>query len=212
MKKIFKSFISIICVAVFAINLLGCESSARVASEGISATKFQSELARDYKKIFDKEFIQRHLNGVTTAELISTFVEALKSSDDDRAKELVKNYGDYMNKKYFVNDLSTYNWLATITVQLIKISLNEGTMPQDFIDNVNGVLPLFGMSTINIDLNKHDYTDKDAEEIALKLYPLVDRIADEDILRELGIDLDDPDLINKVIGILTSSDNKESEK
>lgn len=210
MRKIFKSIISIICVAVVAINVLACGTSAGDINS-VSATKFQSELARDYKKIFDKEFIQNHLNGVTTAELISTFVENIKSSDDEKAKELVEKYGDFMDDKYFVNDLSTYNWLATITVQLIKRSLNEGTMEQDFIDNVNGILPLFGMNTISVDLNKHDYTDKDAEEIALKMYPLVDRVADEDVLRELGVDVDDPELINKVIDIFVSSKDSESE-
>ena len=148
---------------------------------------------------------------MTTAELISTFVKNLKSSDDEKAKELVEKYGDFMDDKYFVNDLSTYNWLATITVQLIKRSLNEGTMEQEFIDNVNGILPLFGMNTISVDLNKHDYTDKDAEEIALKMYPLIDRVADEDVLRELGIDVDDPELINKVIDIFVSSKDSESE-
>ena len=210
MRKIFKSIISIICVAVVAINVLACGTSAGDINS-VSATKFQSELARDYKKIFDKEFMQNHLNGVTTAELISTFVENIKSSDDEKAKELVEKYGDFMDDKYFVNDLSTYNWLATITVQLIKRSLNEGTMEQDFIDNVNGILPLFGMNTISVDLNKHDYTDKDAEEIALKMYPLVDRVADEDVLRELGVDVDDPELINKVIDIFVSSKDSESE-
>ncbi len=210
MRKIFKSIISIICVAVVAINVLACGTSAGDINS-VSATKFQSELARDYKKIFDKEFIQNHLNGVTTAELISTFVENIKSSDDEKAKELVEKYGDFMDDKYFVNDLSTYNWLATITVQLIKRSLNEGTMEQDFIDNVNGILPLFGMNTISVDLNKHDYTDKDAEEIALKMYPLIDRVADEDVLRELGVDVDDPELINKVIDIFVSSKDSESE-
>lgn len=210
MRKIFKSIISIICVAVVAVNMLACGTSAGDINS-VSATKFQSELARDYKKIFDKEFIQNHLNGVTTAELISTFVENIKSSDDEKAKELVEKYGDFMDDKYFVNDLSTYNWLATITVQLIKRSLNEGTMEQDFIDNVNGILPLFGMNTISVDLNKHDYTDKDAEEIALKMYPLVDRVADEDVLRELGVDVDDPELINKVIDIFVSSKDSESE-
>lgn len=210
MRKIFKSIISIICVAVVAINVLACGTSAGDINS-VSATKFQSELARDYKKIFDKEFIQNHLNGVTTAELISTFVENIKSSDDEKVKELVEKYGDFMDDKYFVNDLSTYNWLATITVQLIKRSLNEGTMEQDFIDNVNGILPLFGMNTISVDLNKHDYTDKDAEEIALKMYPLVDRVADEDVLRELGVDVDDPELINKVIDIFVSSKDSESE-
>lgn len=210
MRKIFKSIISIICVAVVAINVLACGTSAGDINS-VSATKFQSELARDYKKIFDKEFIQNHLNGVTTAELISTFVENIKSSDDEKAKELVEKYGDFMDDKYFVNDLSTYNWLATITVQLIKRSLNEGTMEQGFIDNVNGILPLFGMNTISVDLNKHDYTDKDAEEIALKMYPLVDRVADEDVLRELGVDVDDPELINKVIDIFVSSKDSESE-
>lgn len=210
MRKIFKSIISIICVAVVAINVLACGTSAGDINS-VSATKFQSELARDYKKIFDKEFMQNHLNGVTTAELISTFVENIKSSDDEKAKELVEKYGDFMDDKYFVNDLSTYNWLATITVQLIKRSLNEGTMEQDFIDNINGILPLFGMNTISVDLNKHDYTDKDAEEIALKMYPLVDRVADEDVLRELGVDVDDPELINKVIDIFVSSKDSESE-
>ncbi len=210
MRKIFKSIISIICVAVVAVNMLACGTSAGDINS-VSATKFQSELARDYKKIFDKEFMQNHLNGVTTAELISTFVENIKSSDDEKAKELVEKYGDFMDDKYFVNDLSTYNWLATITVQLIKRSLNEGTMEQGFIDNVNGILPLFGMNTISVDLNKHDYTDKDAEEIALKMYPLVDRVADEDVLRELGVDVDDPELINKVIDIFVSSKDSESE-
>ncbi len=210
MRKIFKSIISIICVAVVAVNVLACGTSAGDINS-VSATKFQSELARDYKKIFDKEFMQNHLNGVTTAELISTFVENIKSSDDEKAKELVEKYGDFMDDKYFVNDLSTYNWLATITVQLIKRSLNEGTMEQGFIDNINGILPLFGMNTISVDLNKHDYTDKDAEEIALKMYPLVDRVADEDVLRELGVDVDDPELINKVIDIFVSSKDSESE-
>lgn len=210
MRKIFKSIISIICVAVVAVNMLACGTSAGDINS-VSATKFQSELARDYKKIFDKEFMQNHLNGVTTAELISTLVKNVKSSDDEKAKELVEKYGDFMDDKYFVNDLSTYNWLATITVQLIKRSLNEGTMEQEFIDNINGILPLFGMNTISVDLNKHDYTDKDAEEIALKMYPLVDRVADEDVLRELGVDVDDPELINKVIDIFVSSKDSESE-
>lgn len=210
MKVIIKKMFSIFCIAIIAINLFACGTSGTFSANNISATKFQSELARDYKKIFDKDFIQEKLDGHTVAEVVGELVNDIKTSEKEDAKEFVKKYGAFLKSEYFANDLSTYNWLATFTVQSIKNSLNDGTFPMEVVDQANSVLPLFGLNTIVLDSNKKDYTDKDAEEIAIKFFPLLDKIADQDILRELGIDLDDPETLSKVFKILTSSNNESN--
>lgn len=214
MKSMFKKMIRIALTVAFVTILFACSNSQSTISYDISTksaitTELQSELAKDYKMLFEKDFIKSHLNGRKISELALTVVKSIKSSDKEKAKSIVKEYGDLMSYDNFVDDNSTYNWLANITVKIIKESLNAGNFPYDMIDQINSASAFLGIKKISIDINKRDYTDKDAEGIALNLYPLVDKFLNKEILKNIGIDLDDPNLAQKLVDQITFENDLE---
>ena len=81
---------------------------------------------------------------------------------------------------------------------MLKKALNNGSIKQSDIDQINSTISFFGVKKISVDLTKDNYTDKDAEKIALDLLPVLEKVLNPTLLKFVGIDLQDPNFWNNI--------------
>lgn len=193
-----KSFISIIVSFVMIINIFTYTTNVIAANtksnnESYSSTQAVSALEQGIKELLSKDIFKSAMGNKSIHEIFSESINqgALKELSDALKNNTT---GISITKENFKTDESTYKWISNVVVVALKNAINKGILKQSDIDQINsslGMLSIFGIKKISIDLNKKDYTDAEIEKITVELLPTLDKLLNPTILKFAGIDLTD---------------------
>ena len=197
-----KQITSIIIILALSINIFACTSQIVSASnkntnETMQDIQIESTLAEGIKKVLEKDVIKSLLGNKTIHETIEDALNngVLKNLEND----IKKNLSDISTSiDNFKTDNSTYNWLSKLITAMLKKALNNRSIKQSDIDQINSTISFFGVKKISVDLTKDNYTDEDAEKIALDLLPILEKILNPTLLKFVGINLQDPNFWNNI--------------
>lgn len=156
----------------------------------------KSELVTKIENFFNKEVVKKVLDGKSVSQIVD---ETVKKMPDEEIKNIEQQYPELsFSKSNFENDEKTYNWLSIALKVLIKDSIERGYLTQKQIDEYKTYLTLIGINLSNIEIKK-GMTDIEIENLCIALLDILDRIANPTILKLIGIDVNDPNLLENLL-------------
>ena len=196
-NKNMKRLVSIILIICLSLSSLACSNVVNANSTQLSTQSYNSDelIKKDEltKKI--ENLFKPVLNGKSISQLLSE--ELSKMSDEDK-KYLENQYPQIsLDNSNFENDEKTYVWLSKIVRILLKYSIDNGYLTQKQIDEYKGYLSFLGIKISDVEIKK-EMSDADIEKLSIAFVDILDKISNPTILKILGIDLSDPNILSNL--------------
>ena len=201
-NKNMKRLVSIILIICLSLSSLACSNVVNANSTQQSTQSSNSdelikkdELTKKIENLFKKDVFKPVLNGNSISQLLSE--ELSKMSDEDK-KYLENQYPQIsLDNSNFENDEKTYVWLSKIVRILLKYSIDNGYLTQKQIDEYKGYLSFLGIKISDVEIKK-EMSDADIEKLSIAFVDILDKISNPTILKILGIDLSDPNILSNL--------------
>ena len=207
-----KSFVSIIVSIAMITNISICTTetiyaTAKSSNETYTSTQTVSALEQGIKELLSKDVFKTAMDNESLHEILKKYFnqEASKNLKDYIRKS---NIGINITDSDFKTDEAAYKWLSNAICATLKNAINKGNLKQSDIDQINstiGMLSLFGIKKISIDLTKKDYTDKEIEKIIVELLPSLDKLLNPLTLKLAGIDLKDKKFWDEFVKLIENA-------
>lgn len=184
-----KRLLSILLIGILTINTFTYATNV----DNSSNTPVQSTLAKKIKDLVENNDLFIALfDGKRINEIVKEAVEQISEKDKEEA---IRDYPQLsFDLANFDTEYSTYSWLAEFTKTMITEAIKKEHLTQEMIDKMNISLQEIGISTFNITIHK-DMSDTEIELLCEQIVDLIQILTNNETLRRVGIDLNDPELI-----------------
>ena len=197
-----KRLLSILIIGILTFNSFSYATNV----DNSSNTPVQSTLAKKIKNLVENDDLFTVLfDGKRINVIVKEAVEKISEKDKEEA---IKDYPQIsFDLSNFDTEYSTYSWLAEFTKILIKEAIEKEHLTQEMINQMNTSLQEIGMSPINITIHK-GMSDTEIELVCEQIVDFIQILTNNETLRRVGIDLNDPEVIERLRKSFSDSMNK----
>lgn len=201
MKKKFKTIISILMIFAMTLCTTTYSSNIDIAN---NQTLSQNNFTKRLKTFFESEFVKIMFDGKSLTEILTN---AILNISLEEKEEIENKYQISLDKSNFETDELKFSIFEKLIKAMIKEEIEAGKLTNKPFDALTMILRFLGKPNIpNINIKK-GMTDHEIEVLCDQILDILLMVTDEQTLKILGIDLNNPDTIAELKRNIESSLN-----
>ena len=201
MKKKFKTIISILII--FAMTLCTTAYSSNIDITN-NQTLSQNNFTKRLKTFFESEFVKIMFDGKSLTEILTN---AILNISLEEKTEIENKYQISLDKSNFETDELKFSIFEKLIKAMMKEEIETGRLTNKPFDALTMILRFLGKPNIpNINIKK-GMTDQEIEVLCDQILDILLMVTDEQTLKILGIDLNNPDTMAELKRNIESSLN-----
>lgn len=201
MKKKFKTIISILIIFTMTLCTTTYSSNIDIAN---NQTLSQNNFTKRLKTFFESEFVKIMFDGKSLTEILTN---AILNISLEEKEEIENKYQISLDKLNFETDELKFSIFEKLIKAMIKEEIEAGKLTNKPFDALTMILRFLGKPNIpNINIKK-GMTDHEIEVLCDQILDILLMVTDEQTLKILGIDLNNPDTIAELKRNIESSLN-----